>query len=204
MYLLPIFIPTCSSSSLAFLIMCSEYRLNKQGDNRQACCTHYSVLNQPVVPCRVLTVASWPAHRFLRRQILWSGISISLRSFQRVLWSYIVKGFIMVDETVVDIFLEFSCFLYDPVNVGNLISGSSAFSKPTWNIWKFLVHIRLKPSMQDFEQNLTSMGDECNCPAVSTFFTTALLGNWDEYWPFSVLWTLLGFPNWLTSSSAAL
>ena len=115
-----------------------------------------------------------------------------------------VKGFSIVNETDVYVFLEFPCFLYDPVNVGNLISGSSAFSKRRWDIWKFLVHIRLKPSMQDFEQNLTRMGDEYNCPAVSTFFTTALLGNWDEYWFFLVLWPPLGFPNLLTSLSAAL
>ena len=79
-----------------------------------------------------------------------------------------------------DVFLEFPCFLYDPANVGNLISGSSAFSKPSLDIWKFLVHIMLKPSMQDFKHDLTSMGDECNCLMVSTFFGTTLLGNWDE------------------------
>ena len=77
-----------------------------------------------------------------------------------------VKGFSTVNETEVDVFLEFSCFLYDPVNVGNLISGSSAFSKPSLNIWKFLVHLMLKPSLKDFEHNLTSMGHECNCPVV--------------------------------------
>ena len=77
---------------------------------------------------------------------------------------HIVKGFSIVDETKVDVFLEFSCFLYDPAYVGNLISGSSAFSKASLDIWKFLVHIMLKPSLEDFEYNLTSMGDECNCP----------------------------------------
>ena len=74
------------------------------------------------------------------------------------------KGFGIVDETEVDAFLESPCFLCDPENVCNLNSGSSAFSKPSWNIWKFLVHIMLKPSLEDFEYNLTSMGDECNCP----------------------------------------
>ena len=63
-------------------------------------------------------------------------------------------------------FLEFPCFLYDPANAGNLIFGSSAFSKPSLEIWKFLVHIMLKPSMQDFKHDLTSMGDEHNCPTV--------------------------------------
>ena len=66
------------------------------------------------------------------------------------------------------------------MNVGNLISGSFAFSKPSLDIWKFLIHIMLKSSMQDFKHDLTSMGDECNCLMVSTFFGTTLLGNWDE------------------------
>ena len=77
-----------------------------------------------------------------------------------------VKGFSIVNETEVDVFLEFPCLLYDSVNVDNLISGSSAFSKPSLDVWKFLVHVTLKSNMQDFEHNLTSMGDECNCPVV--------------------------------------
>ena len=77
---------------------------------------------------------------------------------------HIVKGFNVVNEAEVDVFLEFSCFLYDPVNADNLISGSSAFLKPRLYIWKFSVHILLKPSLKDFEHNLTSMGDECNSP----------------------------------------
>ena len=76
-------------------------------------------------------------------------------------------------------FLEFPCFLYDPANVGNLISGFSSFSKSTLDIWKFLVCIVLKPSIQDFKHDLTSMGDECKCLMVSTIVGTTLLGNWD-------------------------
>ena len=91
-----------------------------------------------------------------------------------------VKGLSAVDETEVDVFLEFCCFLYDPENVDNLISSFSAFSKPSLDVWKFLVHIMLKPSMQDFKHDLISKGDECNCPLVSIFFATTLLGNWDE------------------------
>ena len=75
-----------------------------------------------------------------------------------------VKGFSIVTESEVDFFfLEFPCFFYDLANVGKSISGSSAFSKPSLN---FSVQIMLKPSMQDFEYNLTSIGDECNCPVV--------------------------------------
>ena len=91
------------------------------------------------------------------------------------------KGFSVVNETEADVFLEFPCFLYDPVNAGNLISSSSAFSKPSLDICEFSVHIMLKPSLKDFEHKLTSMGDEFYCSVVSTFFSTALLGNWDEY-----------------------
>ena len=100
-----------------------------------------------------------------------------------------LKGFSIVSETVVDVFLSFPCFLYDPANVSNLISGVSAFFKPRLDVWKFLVHIMLTSRMQDFNHDLTSMGDECNCPMVSTFFSTTLLGNWDEDWPFSVQWS---------------
>ena len=69
---------------------------------------------------------------------------------------------------------------YDPTDVGNLISSSSFFSKPSLDIWKFLVRIMLKPSRQDFKYDLTSMGDECRCPMVNTFFSITVLGNWDE------------------------
>ena len=71
-----------------------------------------------------------------------------------------VKGFNGVNETEVDVFLESPCFLYDPVNVGNLISGSSAFS--SWYIWKFSIQVLLKPGLKDSEHNLTSMGSESN------------------------------------------
>ena len=91
-----------------------------------------------------------------------------------------VKGFSVVSETKIDVFLEFPCFLYDSVNIGNLISGSCAFSKPSLDIWKFLVCIMLKPSVQDFKHHLNSMGNECNCLMVSTFFSTPLLGTRDE------------------------
>ena len=86
-FLLPILIPACNSSSPVFLMMCSTYRLNKQGVCRQPCLTPFLVLNQSSVPYRLLMVASWPAYRFLRRQVRWSGISISLRAFHSLLWT---------------------------------------------------------------------------------------------------------------------
>ena len=101
------------------------------------------------------------------------------KNFPQFVMIHTVKGFSVVNETEVDVFLEFLCFLYDPANVGNFISGSSAFSKPSLDIWKFLVHVMLKPSVQDFKYDFISMGVECNCPMVGTFFSTTPLGNLD-------------------------
>ena len=74
-----------------------------------------------------------------------------------------VKGFSLVNEAEVDVFLELSCFSYDPKDIGNLISGSSAFSKSSLNIWKFSVHVLLKPSLKDFEHYLAA---QCELSAV--------------------------------------
>ena len=85
--LLAVFIPDCASSSPAFLMMYPAYKLNKQGDNIQPWHTPFPIWYQPVVPCPVLTVASWLAYRFLKRQVRWSGIPISFRIFHSLLWS---------------------------------------------------------------------------------------------------------------------
>ena len=116
--------------------MYSAYKLNKQGDNIQPWCAPFPIWNQPIVPCLVLTVVSWPAYRFLKRQVRWSGIPISLRIFQFVVLRR-VKGFGIVNKAEVDVFLELSCFFDDPTDVGNLIFSSSVFSKTSLNIWKF-------------------------------------------------------------------
>ena len=108
-----------------------------------------------------------------------------------------VKGFIVVNEAKVDVFLEFSCFSCDPVDIGNLVSSFSAFSKSGLNIWKFSVHVVLKPGLENFEHYFTSMLDECNCVIVWTFFGIAFLWDWNENWPFPVLWPMLSFPNLL-------
>ena len=70
---------------------------------------------------------------------------------------YIVKGFSVVGKEEVDVFLEFSCFFYDSMDVGNLISGSSGFSKTSLNIWKFMVHVLLKPGLENFVHNFASV-----------------------------------------------
>ena len=85
------------------------------------------------------------------------------KSFAQFVMIHAIKGFSVVNETEVDVFLEFPHFFYEPTNAGNLISGSSAFSKPSFKNWKLLVHVMLKPRMQDFKHDLTSVGDKCNC-----------------------------------------
>ena len=86
-FLLAILISACASSSPEFLMMYYAYKLNKQGDNIQPWCTPFPIWNQSVVPCPVLTVASWPAYRFLKRHVKWPSISISFRIFHSLLWS---------------------------------------------------------------------------------------------------------------------
>ena len=81
---------------------------------------------------------------------------MSSRIFQFVV-THTVKNFSVVNEAEVDVFLEFSLFLYDPTDVGNLISGSSAFSKSSLNIWKLMVHVLLKPGLENFEHYFTSV-----------------------------------------------
>ena len=108
-FLPAILIPAYASSSPAFLMMYSAYKLNKQGDNIQPWRTPFPIGNQSVVPCPVLTVASWPAYRFLKRQVRWSGIPISLRIFHSIV-IHTVKGFGIVSEAEIHVFLELSCF----------------------------------------------------------------------------------------------
>ena len=163
-------------------------------NNIQPWWTAFPILNQSVVPCLNLTVASWPAYRFLRRQVRWSGIPIAFRIVQFAV-IHKVKGFGIINKA--DVFLEFSCFFYDPMDVGNLISHSSAFSKSSLNIWMFSAPVPLTPCLENFEHYFASMWDECNCVIVWTFFSIGFLWDWNENWPFPVLWPLLSFPNLL-------
>ena len=86
-FLPAILIPACDSSSPTFIMVYSAYNLNKQGDNIKPWRAPFPILSQSIVPHPVLTVASWPLHRFLRNQVRWSGIPISLRIFHNLLWS---------------------------------------------------------------------------------------------------------------------
>ena len=119
------------------------------------------------------------------------------KNFPQIVMINTVKGFGVVNKEEVDVFLEFSCFFDGPIDVGNLISGSSAFFKSSWSIWKFTVNVLLKPDLENFEHYFASMWDECNSVVVWTFFGIALLWDWNENWPFPVLWPLLSFLNLL-------
>ena len=93
-----------------------------------------------------------------------------------------VKGISIVNEAEINVFLESSFFFDDPVDVGSLISGSSAFSESSLNIWKFSVHVLLKSSLENFEHYFARLWDECNCVVVWTFFGIPFFGIWTRKW----------------------
>ena len=128
-------------------------------------------------------------------EVVW--YSHLFKNFPQFLVIHAVKSFGIVSKAEVNIFLGLSCFFDDPADVGNLISGSSAFCKSSLNIWKFMIHILLKPSLENYDHYFNSMWDECNCAVVWAFFGIAFLWDWNENWPFPVLWPLLSFPHLL-------
>ena len=129
-------------------------------------------------------------------QVVW--YSHLFQNFPQFIVIHTVKGLGIVNKAEIDVFLELSCFFNNPMDVGNLISGSSAFSQSSLNIWKFTVHVVLKPGFENFEHYLSSVWDEYNCVVVWAFFGIAFLWNWNENGPFPVLWPLLSFSNLLT------
>ena len=128
---------------------------------------------------------------FLRTQVRWSGIVISLSIFHSLLWSTQSR---LWRSQWSRCFLEFSCFFYDPTNVGNLTSVSSAFSKSSLYIWKFSVHVLLKPSLEDFAHHLAGKWNKCNCAVVST---SVLPLNIQDWFP-------LGWTGWISLQSKGL
>ena len=137
---------------------CETYKLNKQGDNIQPWRTPFPIWNQSVVPCPVLTVASWPAYKFLRRQVKWSDIPIFLKIFYNLLWCSTVKGFNVVNEAEVDV-LKFSCF-----------------SKSSLNTWKFSVHVLFKSCLENFEHYFSSVRWVQLCGSLSILWHYLSLG----------------------------
>ena len=132
-----------------------------------------------------------------------------------------VKGFGVANKAEVDVFLELSCFFYDPPNVGNLISGSSVFSKSSLNIWKSSVHVLLKSGWENFEHCFASVWDECNCVVGWTllgilallFFGTGvqtdLFQSCGHCWVFQICWhiecsTFTALPIRIWNSSAGI
>ena len=176
--------------------MYSAYKLNKQDDNIQTCRTPFPIWNQSVVSCPVLTVASWLAYRFLRRQVRWSGIPISWGISQFVV-IHTDKGFGIIHKAEVYVFLELSCSFDDLMDVTNLISASAAFSKSSLNIWNFTVHIMLKPGLENFQhvrwvQLCSSLDILWQCLSLRLEWTVLFqsCGHWklSHCWVFQICW----------------
>ena len=96
------------------------------------------------------------------------------KNFPQFVVIHTAKGFSVVNEAEVGVFVEFSCFFYDPTNIGNFIFASSAFSKSSLSFWKFSVHVLLKPQLENFKHYFASMWDECNCVVALPFFETGM------------------------------
>ena len=110
-------------------------------------------------------------------KVVW--YSHHFKNFLQFVVVHTVKGFSIVNEAEVGVLLEFPCFFYDPVDIGNFISGCS-FSKSSLNIWNFSVHVLLKPGLENFEHYFVSMWNMHNCTAIWQFFGIVLLWKWNE------------------------
>ena len=154
----------------------------------------FPIWNQSIVPCPVLTVAS-DLHTDFSGGRSGGLVFPSLEGFATVccdphsqrVWGSQQSRSRWFSGTLLLFWWYSRCW--------QLISGSSAFPKTSLNIWKFTVHILLKPGLENFEHYFASMWDECNCAVVWTFFGIVLLWDWNVNWPFPVLWPLLNFPN---------
>ena len=129
-------------------------------------------------------------------QVVW--YSHLFQNFPQLIVIHTVKGSGIINKAEVDVFLELSCFFDDPVDVGSLISGSSAFSKSSLNIWKFTVHYCWSLAWRILNITFASMRDEYNGVVVWAFFGIAFVWDWNENWPFPVLLATAEFPNLLT------
>ena len=155
----------------------------------------YSIPNLEPVPCSMSGSNYWFLTCIQISQeagkVVW--YSHFLKNYPQFVVIYTVKGFGIINKA--DVFLELSCVFSDSTDVGNLVSGSSAFFKSSLNIWKLMVHILFKPGLENFEHYFPSVWDEYNCAVVWTFCGIALLWDWNENWSFPVLCPLLSFPN---------
>jgi len=184
-------------TSPVFLMMYSTYKLNKQGWQYTAWMYSFSYLEQVCCSvsssnCCLLTCIQISQEA---NQVVW--YSHLFQNFPQLIVIHTVKGFGIVNKAETDVFLELSCFFHDSADVVNLISGSSAFSKNSLNIWKFMVHVLLKPGLENLEHYFTSVWDECNCTVLWAFFGIAFLWDWNENWLFQSCGHCLSFPNLL-------
>ena len=163
-FLPTVLIPAYASSGPAFHMMYSTYKLKSK-----VTINSLDVLLTCIQITQEAVKVVWYSHLF--------------KNFLQFVVIHIVKGFSIVSEEEVYVLLEVSCSFYDPTDVGNLISGYSAFSKSSLNIWKFSVHILLKPSLENFEHYFASAWNECNCVVVWAFFGIDLsFPNLLAYW----------------------
>ena len=164
--------------------MYSAYKLNKQGEWYTT--LNYSFPNLEPVYC---SKSSFNCCFLIciqiskeAGQVVW--YSHLFKYFPQFVVVHTVKGFGVINKAEVDVFLELSCF-FDDLDIGELISGSSAISKSNVNTWKFTVHILLKPGLENFKHYFTSVCNECICAVVWAFFGIAFLWDWNENLTFS-------------------
>ena len=195
-FLPAILIPACASSSPAFHMMYSAYKLNKQGDNIQPWHTPFPIWNQSIVPCPVLTL-------LLDLHTDFSGgrsgglVFPSLKEFSTVCCDLHSQRLWCIQWSRNRCFSGiFLLFLWSN-RCWQFSLWFLCFSKSNLNIWWFLVHVLFKSSLENFEHYFASMWNECNCVVVWMFFGIALLWDWNENWPFPVVWPLLSFQNFL-------
>ena len=128
-------------------------------------------------------------------QVVW--YSHILQNFPQFIMIHAVEGFGIANKAEIDVFLELSCFFDDAEGLAIWSLVPLPFLKTSLNIWKFSVHVLLKPGLENFEHYFTRVWDECNCVVLWAFFGIAFLRDWNENGPFPVLWPLLSFPNLL-------
>ena len=155
----------------------------------------FAIWNQSVVPCPVLIVASWPAYRFSEAgKVVW--YSHLLKNFPQFVVIHTVKGFNVVNEAKVDVFMDSLAFSMIQGLLAILFLVPLPFLNPAWTSGSTF-HVLFKPGLDNFEHYFSSVWDECNCVVVKAFFGFAFLWDWNENWPFPVLEPLLSFLNLL-------
>ena len=197
-FLLAILIPACNSFKTAFHMMYSVYKLNKQGNNIQPWCIPFQYGNSLFCSMSNSNCCFLICIQFSLEagQVVWG--SYLFQNFPQFIVIHMVKDFGIVNKAEVDFIFWISlAFFDDPMDVGNLSSGSTVFSKSRLNICKFLVHILLKPHLENFPYCFASMWDEANCVVVWSSFAIAFLWDWNENWPLPFLLALLSFQNLL-------